>query len=218
MMTDSVQIVITLILYLILFAWIGYRRGSLRELIVLVVAVSSYLVLRQYQAMVITLINLTGRFLVFARAGGLAGDDPDAILLIRDAPNIIGPQQGQTVIFLIWALILLFTYLITGRFVRNARNRSDVSAILIGILNGLFYFSIFLPVLASILWPTVAPGVMQPGDGAGLVLRSTWNVLGESFARFWVAVDEQQPLVVVLFLTLLLVAAASTLRGSGARS
>jgi hypothetical protein len=216
-MNDSVQIIVALILYLTLFGWIGYRRGSLRELIVLFIAVVGYLVLRQYQGIVVTLINLFGRFAVFAQAGGLTGTDPDAILLIRDAPNIISPQQGETVIFLIWAVLLLFTYLVTGQFIRNARNRSDSSAILLGMLNGLFYFSIFLPVLSSILWPAAAPGVARPEDGAGVVLRSTWDVLGGSFSRFWVAVDEQQSLVVVLFLTLLLVLVASTLRGSGTK-
>jgi hypothetical protein len=214
-MVDSIQIVVALILYLILFGWIGYRRGSLRELIVLFVSFVGYLVLRRYQNIVVTLINLFGRFIVFAQAGGLAGDDPDAILQLRDAPNILDPAQGSTVIFLFWVLLLLAVYGFTGRFITNGRNRYDTTAIFLGMLNGIFYFSIFLPLLSSILWP--AAGATLATDGAGLVLRSAWNVLGESFREFWMLVDQQQPLVVVLFLTLLLVLVASTLRGPSPR-
>lgn len=217
-MNDSVQIVIAIVLYLCLFAWIGYRRGSLRELIVLVVTLGGYLLLREYRNIVITLINLFGKFFAFSQAGGLSGSNPDAILLIRDAPDVIPAAQAETVIFILWAIVLLIAYWATGRFVRSGRNRSDFSAMLLGVLNGIFYFSIFLPLLASIFLPEVVSGAIAPEAGASLVLRNSWQVLGNSFASFWVAVDDQQPLVVVLLLTVTLVAVAGTLRSSSAKS
>lgn len=212
-MSDSFQIVLVIILYLILFGWVGYRRGSLRELIVFFVALGGYLILRRYQNIVVTIINLGGRFFVFAREGGLNSDNPDAILALRDAPNLIVEQQADTVIFVIWVITLLLTYVITGKFVRNGRNRSDAIAILLGMINGIFYFSIFLPLLVSIFVPTaVSAGVVPPEEGAGYVLRQTLGVINEGFGNLWGTLDGQQPLVIVLFLTLVLVAVANTLR------
>jgi hypothetical protein len=212
-MNDSFQVVVVIILYLILFGWVGYRRGSLRELIVFIVALGGYLILRRYQNIVITIINLGGRFFVFAQEGGLSGENPDAILALRDAPNLIVQQQVDTVIFSIWVFVLLLTYVVTGKFVRNGRNRSDAIAVLLGMINGIFYFSIFLPLLVSIFVPTVGvTGVASPEDGAGFVLRQTLGVINEGFGNVWGTLDGQQPLVIVLFLTLVLVAVANTLR------
>lgn len=217
-MSDSLQIVVVIILYLILFGWVGYRRGSLRELIVFFVALGGYLILRRYQNVVVTIVNLGGRFFVFAREGGLGSDDPDAILALRDAPNLIVEQQADTLIFLIWVVTLLLTYMITGKFVRNGRNRSDAIAILLGIANGIFYFSIFLPLLVSIFVPEAVAGVARAEDGAGFVLWRTFGVINESFGNLWGTLDGQQPLVIALFLTLVLVAVANTLRAPGAQS
>jgi hypothetical protein len=213
-MNDSFQVVVVIILYLILFGWVGYRRGSLRELIVFIIALGGYLILRRYENIVITIINLGGRFFVFAQEGGLSGENPDAILALRDAPNLILQQQVDTVIFSIWVFILLLTYVATGKFVRNGRNRSDAIAVLLGMINGIFYFSIFLPLLVSIFVPTAVEGIVSPEDGAGFVLRQTLDVINEGFGNIWGTLDGQQPLVIVLFLTLVLVAVANTLRAS----
>ncbi len=207
-MNDSFQIVIALLLYLGLFGWIGHRRGSMRELIVLLVTLGGYLILRQYQGTVIRVINLGSKFSSFVLAGGLSGDNPDAILLIRDAPDIVGAEQTETIVFLLWVVVLLATYWITGRFVRSPRNRSDAMAFLLGMVNGLFYLSIFLPLLSAILIPTGIPAQ----DGAGVVLRSTWRVLGDSLGDFWASISGQESLVFVVVLTLALVGIASTLR------
>jgi hypothetical protein len=210
-MSDSLQIVIVLLLYFILFGWVGYKRGSMRELIVAIVAAGGYFLLQRYQGAVTTIINLGGKFLEFARGGGLGGDNPDAILLIRDAPDIVTAQQADTVIFVIWAGTLLLTYWLTGRFVRSPKNRSDSMAILLGILNGIFYFSIFLPLLVSIFLPEATEAV-EAEDGAGFVLRNTLGVINEGLGDVWGTVGDQQPLLIVFFLTLILVLIASTLR------
>lgn len=209
-MNDSLQIVVALLLYLGLFGWIGHRRGSVRELIVLLVTLGGYLILRQYQGTVIRVINLGGKFSSFVLAGGLSGDNPDAILLIRDAPDIVRDEQTETIIFVIWVVVLLATYWFTGRFVRSPRNRSDSMAFLLGVVNGLFYFSIFLPLLSAIL----VPAGVAAQDSAGIVLRSTWRVLGDSFGNFWRSISGQESLVVVIVLTLALVGIASTLRAA----
>ncbi len=211
-MSDSLQVIAVLILYLILFGWVGYRRGSLRELIVAVVAIGGYLILQRYSAIVVTLVNLLYKFQAFARGGGLSGDDPDAILIIRDTANLVGAEQRDTLIFLLWVILLLFTYWVTGRAVRSPKNRSDLMAILLGMLNGIFYFSIFLPMLSGIFFGQTGVGATVPEDGAGLVLRSALDVVSDGFNNVWGTLDEQQPLIIVVFLTLVLVAVANTLR------
>ena len=216
-MSDSLQVIAVLILYLILFGWVGYRRGSLRELIVAIVAIGGYLILQRYSAIVVTIVNLGYKFQAFARGGGLSGDDPDAILIIRDTANLVGVEQRDTLIFLLWVVLLLFTYWVTGIAVRSPKNRSDLMAILLGILNGIFYFSIFLPMLSGIYFRQPEVGAAGPEDGAGPILRSALDVVSDGFNSIWGTLDEQQPLIIVLFLTLVLVAVANTLRAPKAK-
>lgn len=210
-MSESLQIVAVLILYLVLFGWVGYRRGSMRELIVAIVAIGGYFFLQRYGGIVVTIFNLGFKFLEFARAGGL-GDNPDAFLALSEAADVITADGRDTVIFLLWVLMLLFTYWITGRAVRSPKNKSDASAILLGLLNGIFYFSIFLPMLSAIFLRRLGAADAVAEDGATIVLRSALDVINEGVGGIWGELDTQQPLVIVVFLTLVLVAVANTLR------
>lgn len=216
-MSESLQVVAVLVLYLVLFGWVGYRRGSVRELIVTIVAIGGYLVLQRYGNIVITIINLGFKFLAFTRGGGLTGDNPDAILIIRDAENVVTAESRDTVIFLLWVGLLLLTYYLTGRAVRTPKNKSDATAIALGLLNGIFYFSIFLPMLSGIFLRRLGATGVVPADGASVVLRSALDVVGDGFGSVWGNLDEQQPLVIVVFLTLVLVAVTNTLRAPKAK-
>jgi hypothetical protein len=210
-MSESLQIVAVLILYLVLFGWVGYRRGSMRELIVAIVAIGGYFLLQRYGGFVVTLFNLGFKFLAFAEAGGL-GDNPDAFRVLTEAADVITADGRDTVIFLLWVLLLLFTYWLTGRAVRSPKNKSDSSAILLGLLNGIFYFSIFLPMLSGIFLRRLGAADAVAEDGATIVLRSALDVINEGVGSVWGELDTQQPLVIVVFLTLVLVAVANTLR------
>jgi hypothetical protein len=210
-MSESLQIVAVLILYLVLFGWVGYRRGSMRELIVAIVAIGGYFLLQRYGGFVVTIFNLGFKFLEFAQAGGL-GDNPDAFRVLTEAADVITADGRDTVIFLLWVLLLLFTYWITGRAVRSPKNKSDSSAILLGLLNGIFYFSIFLPMLSGIFLRRLGAADAVAEDGATIVLRSALDVINEGVGGIWGELDTQQPLVIVVFLTLVLVAVANTLR------
>lgn len=216
-MSESLQVVAVLVLYLVLFGWVGYRRGSVRELVVTIVAIGGYLILQRYGGIVITIINLGFKFVAFTRGGGLTGDNPDAILIIRDAENVVTAESRDTVIFLLWIGLLLLTYYITGRVVRTPKNKSDATAIALGLLNGIFYFSIFLPMLSGIFLRRLGAAGAVPADGAALVLRSALDVVGDGFGSVWGNLDEQQPLVIVVFLTLVLVAVTNTLRAPKAK-
>ncbi|MCB0113424.1 MAG: hypothetical protein R2873_22985 [Caldilineaceae bacterium] len=211
-MSESLQIVAVLILYLVLFGWVGYRRGTVREMVVAIVSIGGYFVLQRYGNIVVTIFNLGFKFLAFARGGGLSGDNPDAILLIRDAEDVITEAGRDTLLFLLWVGLLLLTYFITGKVVKGAKNKSDGTAIALGLLNGIFYFSIFLPMLSSIFLNQLGVAAAVPADGATFVLRSALEVINEGLGSLWGELDTQQPLVIVLFLTLMLVAVANTLR------
>lgn len=217
-MIDPIQIVIALILYLALFGWIGFRRGTLRELITFIVAFGGYFLLQRFDNIVINLINLSFKFLDFARAGGLSSAEADALQQLRDAPDLIQAEQAGTVLFVIWAIVLMLTYIGTDRFIAGAKSPSTFGATLLGIVNGLLFFAILLPRLGAILAPQAIADVAGAEDSADLVLRRIVTVLDTAFERFWGTVDDQQPVVVVLLLTLILVTAASTLRNSGAKS
>lgn len=215
-MSASIQIVIALILYMILFGWIGYRRGTLRELLVFIASVGGYFALQRYQRVVVALFNLGWKFLAFARAGGLSGND-DAFDALRTTPNLIGPDEAPTVVFLVWATVLLLTYVLTELFVPSQRSRRDFIATLLGLANGLFYIGIFLPLLGSL----VAPGLTRPTEAIqtqnpAWVLRTAFRVLSENLGAFWGVFESQRSIIVAAVLTLILVAAATTLRSSKA--
>lgn len=216
-MTESVQVSIAFLLYIILFGWIGYQRGMWRELVVVIVSIGGFFLLQQAQAYILRFINLAGKFTAFSRAGGLAGND-EAFAALRTAPDWVEPSDGPTVIFLLWAALLLLTYIATSNFITDEKSTSDFTAAILGIVNGLFYITIFLPLLVSFVLPEVLEeGPVSPSSaGVRQLLGSTADALRESFGGFWGTFEAQQPIFVAILLTLLLVAVAATLRRSRA--
>lgn len=217
-MSDQIQILIAFLLYISLFAWIGYRRGTWREAVILIISVGGYVTLQEFSGILIRVINLGWRFLAFARSGGLTSDDPEAILALRDQPALVTPDNQQTVLFLIWATLLILGYMLTGKWIANQKSKSNFMAGLLGITNGLFYIAILLPRLVAL----ILPDADLPGDlaeaGIRQVLRSTVDVLEGGIRNLWASVGDQQPLLVLLIITTILVVAASTLYGSRRRS
>ncbi len=211
-MNDSIELTIAFLLYLLLFGWIGYRRGLVREMVVFAVGFGSYLFLWRYASALRTLINLFWKFLYFARAGGLAGNG-DALDLLREAPNLVRPEQTSTVVFLIWAALLLLTYLVTNMLVPDTVSRPGLRAALVGMVNGLVYLGIFLPLLASLVAPEIRDRLpASPEESVLRILGRTWALFGDSLDLFWDASSAQRPFVFMALVILLLVLAARSLR------
>ncbi len=211
-MNDSIELSIAFLLYLLLFGWIGYRRGLLREMAVFVVGFGSYLFLWRYANALRALINLFWKFLYFARAGGLTGNG-DALDLLREAPNLVSPEQTSTVVFLIWAALLLLTYLVTNVLVPDTVSRPGLRAALVGMVNGLVYLGIFLPLLASLVAPEIRDRLpASPEESIAQILSRTWALFGDSLDLFWDASSAQRPFVFMALVILLLVLAARSLR------
>jgi len=116
--------------------------------------------------------------------------------------------------------LVLLSYMISNKLVGNIGNSGW--AMLLGIANGLFFTSILLPRLVSILTlgtngvnisnigdlidNTTIPGLLRGIFGVILAgLGTLWSMIGSS--QFWV--------VFLILVTLLILIAANTLRDGG---
>ncbi|MEZ4859768.1 MAG: hypothetical protein R3C14_00595 [Caldilineaceae bacterium] len=220
-MSDQVEVLITFILYIAFFAWIGYQRGAKREGIVLVVAVGAWIALQEGGNILVRIANLGGKFVAFVKAGGL-GENPDAAFgALKDAPQWVTADQRGTFLFLIWGTLLLLTYIVTQK-VLKADKKEKGWAMLFGMLNGLFYGAVFLPKLL-ILFQPVDNGVGATAGRTGVgglldVFRSGFRLLGANLGELWNFFEpSQRSLVLLVLLTTFLLLVASTVRGSGSR-
>ncbi len=219
---DQLQVAIAFALYSFVFGWIGFQRGWARELWVFSVALAVLVVLRLRGDLVINIFNFGFRLIQALLSGGLSADGltgvgtTDLITPCPD-PQTVPPVEcsGSGFLFLLWVTIVIFTYIFTTSLVR--KSPSNGWAILVGLLNGLLYASVFLPRLLVLFRPDLVQ-IDQPiilDTMVGLVRTSFslfWNVL----AGFWQLVAPARSFVILLLLILLVVGAASTLRGAKA--
>ncbi len=217
-MSDQIQVFIALLLYLAFFAWCGYQRGTMKEFVTFLVAAGGYFGLLRYQGPIIKVINLFGKFIAFARAGGLTSDDPNAILQLRDAPNIVQPEDAGTIIFLIWAILLILAYVGTGLAVPRERSKPGGLAVLMGVINGIFYLLVFLPRLIALVLPDAEISQELAQAGFRKVISTTSELIGQNFQELWSALEPQRSLIFLLLITGLVVLAATTLNSAKARS
>jgi hypothetical protein len=212
-MTGQVEILLAFFVYLIFFAWIGYRRGNRREWIVFATAVIAWIVLQEQGDIFVRLANLTGKFLAFVRAGGLGENQSGAFTAMNSAPSVITSTNRQGFLFLIWMFVLVLAYIISNLAVPNAKSKSDNWAILWGVANGFFYASVFLPRLLALVAPegfgvTDFPAENNIFSLVGNAFGLLRNVLG----GLWELIESQRSMILLLALTLFLVIAASSLK------
>lgn len=220
-MNGSIQSIISFVLYILLFAWIGYRRGTFRELTTLIVSIGGFFLLQYSQGSVLDIItlglrfvlssiNLGSRFLASVQAGQLVETD-ESLFTLTSASDWISASNGSTVTFLVWAVLLLFAYFLTSKIIPNTRG--SLIAALLGIINGLFYSTIFLPLLVSFIFPHVVNEQISPSSsGVQQVLRGSTETIQDIFGDIWSTFEPQQPILVAIGLTVLLVAIVGTLR------
>ena len=83
-MSESTPGTVAFVLYVLLFGWIGFRRGLFRELSVLIVSIGGFFLLQQNQGLALDVvrqalgvllgvISVSAKFLASLRAGGAAG-------------------------------------------------------------------------------------------------------------------------------------------------
>lgn len=217
-MTEQLEILITLLLYTLFFAWIGYQRGALREGIVAFTALISWIVLQQAGDILVRIVNLGSKFVTFVRAGGLGANPDAAFPALSSAEPWVTTDQRDEFLFIVWVLILVLAYVVSNLKPFAKGSKSDGWAVLLGIFNGLLFAAILLPKLATLVQPSeitdIAPGPLGIGSLFG-VLRGGLGLLRDSLGNLWgIFEPTQRSLVLLVLLTLFLLLAASTLRNS----
>jgi hypothetical protein len=215
-MTGQSSIVISFIIYLSFFGWLGWRRGTRRELIVFIIAVTLWLVLQERGDMVVNMANLGGAALTFAQAGGFGENQQEAFAALADAPAIISGEAREPFLFVLWVAIFVAAYALTNVAVQDKNSPPNGWAVLLGMLNGLFFAIAFLPSLAAIFAPEETV-LTTTGLGLGEVLRGGLELLWNGLGTIWAGVLTLGPMALLALVTLLLVLAASTISGSKAK-
>jgi hypothetical protein len=214
-MSARLEVLITFLLYLCFFAWIGWRRGAKSELIVFATAWLAWLALQEQGDLFVRLANLGGKFVTFVQAGGLSANPDPAFEALRTAPQVVTDDSRQGYLFILWALILLLAYLISSQRAVAKGSKSDGWSILLGLANGLLFASVFLPRLIALVAPEGAIDLTMLIARTDLlgILGPGFGLLLDALAEIWAILEPQSSLVLVLLLTLFLGLAASTLRG-----
>ncbi len=220
-MSESTPGTVAFVLYVLLFGWIGFRRGLFRELSVLIVSIGGFFLLQQNQGLALDVvrqalgvllgvISVGAKLLASLRAGGAAeGSEPVYTLGPSDW---LSDADQPTVSFLVWSGLLLFTYILTNKAISDRQSSSGILAALLGIGNGLFYIPTFAPRLIAFIPEVGVASVSSPGTGMEGLLRSVTDMMQSNFGMIWEALGPQQPILAAIALTVLLVAVISTLR------
>jgi hypothetical protein len=201
--TVNLAALAALFIYLGFFGLLGYRRGSRRELIVLLVALGSSFLLQRFSDAIVTLFDRFGKGLAF-----IAGQPiPD-----QSGIGAWAAANTQTLLILLWLGIVVTTYILTAKFVR--KSGKDGWAVLLGVLNGLIFASIFAPLLTILIFPTATvegPAVQMPFLG---FLGNVWQQISNLVANVWATLQPISTNVIFLGIVLLILLAALTLRTS----
>ena len=220
-MSESTPGTVAFVLYVLLFGWIGFRRGLFRELSVLIVSIGGFFLLQQNQGLALDVvrqalgvllgvISVGAKFLASLRAGGAAGGSEPVYTL--GPSDWLSDADQPTVSFLVWSGLLLFTYILTNKAISDRQSSSGILAALLGIGNGLFYIPTFAPRLIAFIPEVGVASVSSPGTGMEGLLRSVTDMMQTNFGMIWEALGPQQPILAAIALTVLLVAVISTLR------
>ena len=220
-MSESTPGTVAFVLYVLLFGWIGFRRGLFRELSVLIVSIGGFFLLQQNQGLALDfvrqalgvllgVISVSAKFLASLRAGGAAGGSEPVYTL--GPSDWLSDADQPTVSFLVWSGLLLFTYILTNKAISDRQSSSGILAALLGIGNGLFYIPTFAPRLIAFIPEVGVASVSSPGTGMEGLLRSVTDMMQSNFGMIWEALGPQQPILAAIALTVLLVAVIGTLR------
>ncbi len=221
-MSESTPGTVAFVFYVLLFGWIGFRRGLFRELSVLIVSVGGFFLLQQNQGLALDIVRqvlgllggiivIGAKLLAALRAGG-AGDEGEPVHTLLDPLDWLSDADQPTVSFLVWAGVLLLTYILTNKAIPDNQSTSGLLASLIGMGNGLFYIPTFAPRLFAFIPEIGVESVSASGSGVQGAFGGISEMMQSSFGNIWATLGPQQPVLIAIGLTVLLVAVISTLR------
>lgn len=201
--TTNLAAIVALLIYLAFFGAIGYRRGARRELWVLVVAVLLAFGLQQFSDLIVLIFDRFGKGLAF-----ITGQDVPE----QSGLGAWAAANTTTLLLLLWFGGVVFTYIVTNHFVR--KSKSDGWAVLLGILNGMVFATIFAPLLTSLIFPNTTiqgPIIQLPVWG---FVSNIWQQITSLLSRVWTALGPAAANVFFLSIVLLVLFAAFTLRSN----
>ena len=112
-MSGQAAIIVSFIIYLAFFGWLGFRRGIRRETIVFAVGALALLLLGEQSDVVVNIANLFGAAFSFATAGGFSGSADEAFAALANAPELVSADSRAPFFFVGWSLLFVATYAVT---------------------------------------------------------------------------------------------------------
>ena len=218
-MTSQAAIIISFLIYLFFFGWLGWRRGARREVTVFLISLVTWLLLQQEGDLVVNIANLGGAAFTFAREGGFTGSQQDALAAIGSAPALVNDDVRTPFLFVVWVALFVGSYALSNVMIEDKKSASNGWAILFGILNGLYFDVAFGTSLVALFAPDGQFTVVGD-DGLNLsgLLGGGLSLIWGGISSLWGVVSSAGNLGLVVLLTLLLVLAATTIRGGGAKA
>ena len=199
---------LSFILYLSFFGWLGYRRGVTRELTVLIAALLGWFFVEQKGTALVSMANLGGAGIQFMFAGGFSGSEEQAVQAILAADKLIPAAQQARFLYLAWVIGVVLVYLGTNWLIPSSSSQSNGWAILLGVINALLFAIIVMPGLAALFGTS---GDISAGPGQwdllallGKGLELVWDGIG----AIWAMINPLGPIALVVIMTGILVYAA----------
>ena len=217
-MTLESQVLIAFLLYLSFWGWTGYRRGAVRELWLLLITVATWVLLQERGTILVRLANFGGKFLALVSAGGLSGDSADALQALADAPDVVTSENQAGFLFLIWAAIVVITYIVLSDKRLDKRSPKGSFGFLLGAVNGVVFAALLLPILANLVELSDGSLVDAPLQSLVALVLEMFNALLAVVRGFWALITPVSGPFWFLILTLILIFAALTLRGKSKAS
>ena len=216
-MTGQVAILISLLIYLTIFGWLGWRRGFARELTVAIVAVIGLLVLQQRGDILVSMANLMAAGLQFAREGGFTGNAEEAFSALANAPQWVTAETQEAFLYVVWVAAFIIAYLLTSWAIPDKKSEKNGWAIILGVLNGFFFAMVFLPSLGALFSPEDSETELNASMDLVSMLGRGVQLLWDAVVAIWGLIAPLGSVGILILLTGILVIAAMSIR-SGAKA
>lgn len=209
---------LSFILYLSFFAWLGYRRGVTRELTVLIAALLGWFLIEQKGTALVSIANLSGAGIQFMFAGGFNGSEEQAVQAILSADKLVPAAQQARFLYLAWVMGVVLVYLGTNWLIPSSSSQSNGWAILLGALNALLFAIIVMPGLAALFgWSGDISAGQSKWDLLALLGRGL-ELLWDGVSAVWAMINPLGPMALVVIMTGILVYAAFRATGKKSKS
>jgi hypothetical protein len=204
-MTNELATLVSFAIYLAFFGWLGWRRGVRRELIVFFVALIMWILLQERGDLFVNITNLIVGLVNTARGQ-------------TTTTEFVTAEAREPFLFVVWVLFLVAAYVLTFTRIDDKDSSRNGWAIILGMVNALFFAVAFFPSLWAMLSPddTLPDAVSE--TGVLTLLGGGLELIWDGIASLWDLIAPMGSLAMLVMLTLILVLAATSIRGSRAKS